>query len=191
MMWFTRVFRVVRLTLQARGSCGRGGHDYFVENVRELLDVPTEWWVDTAEGMLYYYPNGTGTGAAADGSSTAADDAGDSDAAAVAAAMASVFVASRVDTLFVINGTASAPAIDLVISGFTLTQTAPTFLDSYEVPSAGDWCVMDPNQAFVGHGVNGHGVNGHGVHGHGVNGHGVNGHGVNGHGANGHCVNGV
>eukprot|EP00729_Bicosta_minor_P006678 gene6678-34474_t len=27
---------------EARGSCGKGGHDYFVDNVKELLDVPTE-----------------------------------------------------------------------------------------------------------------------------------------------------
>ena len=37
----TSCVRPVACIRQARGSCGKGGHDYFVDNVKELLDVPT------------------------------------------------------------------------------------------------------------------------------------------------------
>ena len=32
------------------------GARYFVENVFEALDTPGQWYLDRAEGMLYYYP---------------------------------------------------------------------------------------------------------------------------------------
>ena len=132
---------------EARGSCGRGGHDYFVDNVKELLDVPTEWWLDVAGSTLYYYPNNTAA-TTTDAGSTA-DNTATIAAAAVAAAQASTFVASRLKTLMSINGSASSPVTNIAVVGFTFAHAAPTFLDDYEVPSAGDWSVHRGGAVYI------------------------------------------
>jgi hypothetical protein len=102
---------------EARGSCGRGGHDWMVENVKDLLDAPEEWFYDGHSRELYYFPN-----------------------ASDAARMPSLtFVASRLPTLIAVNGTMGAPVRDVSISGLALAHAAPTFMGACEVPSAGDW----------------------------------------------------
>ena len=85
---------------------------------------------------LYYFPNSTATAAAAD---AAPHNDAALVAAAVAAAEASTFVASQLETLVSINGTAEAPVRNVAIVGLALAHTAPTFLSDYEVASAGDW----------------------------------------------------
>ena len=72
---------------EARGSCGKGGHDWMIENVKELLDRPEEWWLDTPHSTLFYYPNNT----AAEEAERRIED--------------STFVASRLSTLIAVNGT--------------------------------------------------------------------------------------
>jgi hypothetical protein len=126
---------------EARGSCGRGGHDWMVENVKELLDVPTEWWLDTNAQELYYFPNASAadTAGAAD-IAGAAYTAGAADTASSTAATTS-FVASRLATLISINGTMEAPVTGVAITGLRLAHAAPTFMAKYEVPSAGDWSI--------------------------------------------------
>ena len=127
---------------EARGSCGRGGHDWYVDNVKELLDVPTEWWVDHAAGKLFYFPN-----------ATAPEGQGQSQEARVTAALraaaSSEFVASRLDTLVAVNGTQAAPVRDVVIKGLALANAAPTFLKDYEVPSAGDRSIHRGGSVFI------------------------------------------
>ena len=87
-----------------------------IENVPELLDVPNEWFL-ASNNTLYYYPNSTESAALA----------------------SSKFVASRLATLIAVNGSMSHAVKDVHISGLTLAHTKPTFMDKYEVPSAGDW----------------------------------------------------
>ncbi|MGQ9731381.1 MAG: right-handed parallel beta-helix repeat-containing protein [Candidatus Zipacnadales bacterium] len=43
---------VFKLEDTKKGGPGR----YWVENVREALDTPGQWYLDRAEGVLYYYP---------------------------------------------------------------------------------------------------------------------------------------
>ena len=93
---------------EARGSCGRGGHDWFIENVKELTDRPEEWYLDVQEGMLYHYPNNS-------------------------AQSGLNYVASRMATLISINGSMVAPVRDIYISGLALAHASPTFMDDYEV----------------------------------------------------------
>ena len=40
---------------------GIGGQPFFVEGVREALDVKGEYWVDAATDTLYILPNTTAT----------------------------------------------------------------------------------------------------------------------------------
>ena len=58
----------------------RLGNRYFVENVREALDSPGEWYLDRGEGRLYYWPrdpNFNGQGVVAPALDRVVDLAGD------------------------------------------------------------------------------------------------------------------
>jgi len=44
---------------EARGSCGDGGHEWYIEGVKELTDAPGEWWFDDRTHELYFYFNST------------------------------------------------------------------------------------------------------------------------------------
>ena len=109
-----------------------------MSNVKELLDAPTEWFLETTSGsaahVLYYYPNTTST-------LRAGASAEEQARAALAAATASRFVASKLATLVNISGTMAAPAKGQTLSGVTLAHAATTFMSAYEVPSAGDWSI--------------------------------------------------
>jgi hypothetical protein len=112
---------------EARGSCGHGGHDWMVENIKELLDHPTEWWLDEKQGVLYHYPNGTDS------------DSGE----------AETYVASMLATLIAVNGTMAEPARNIHISSLALAHAAPTFMGAYEVPSAGDWSIHRGGTVYI------------------------------------------
>ena len=109
-----------------------------MSNVKELLDAPTEWYLETTSGsaarVLYYYPNTT---AVLRPEASAEEQA----RAALASAKASRFVASKLATLVNISGTMAAPAKGQTLSGVTLAHAATTFMSDYEVPSAGDWSI--------------------------------------------------
>ena len=122
---------------EARGSCGSGGHDWMIEGVKELLDQPEEWWLDSKADTLYYYPNATTT--------TTAEDA----AGAGGSMEASSFVASRLARLIAVNGSMAEPVRNVKISGLRLAHAAPTFMSKYEVPSAGDWSIHRGGAVFI------------------------------------------
>eukprot|EP00040_Diaphanoeca_grandis_P034838 m.217491 g.217491 ORF g.217491 m.217491 type:complete len:909 (+) comp33236_c0_seq15:2146-4872(+) len=109
---------------EARGSCGEGGREYYVEGIKELLDVPNEWWYDVETSELYYFANSTSS-------------------------PPSMFVASKVDTLFNINATQESPAKNIRLHNMQMKYTATTFMRDYEVPSAGDWSVHRGGTVFV------------------------------------------
>ena len=44
---------------------------------------------------------------------------------------------------------AEAPVRDITLSGLTIRHTAPTFMERYEVPSAGDWALHRGAAVFV------------------------------------------
>lgn len=97
---------------EARGSGINRGQHFFVEGVREELDVPGEWHYDTRAGVLTVFPNGTDLST-------------------------STLSVPLVDEIVIINGSqssADAYATDISFSGFTFTQSRPSFLEAYEVP---------------------------------------------------------
>jgi hypothetical protein len=49
--------------------------------------------------------------------------------------------ATQIDNLFTVAGSQIAPVSDVSFVGLTLTQTSPTFMKPYFVPSGGDWYV--------------------------------------------------
>lgn len=103
---------------EARGA---GAGDYlYVENVREELDAPGEWFVDgSSGGTLYYCANGTEP------------------------PPASGWVAGQLESLFSLEGSPDAPVTDVVLAGITFAYTEPTFLNPFTAPSGGDWSFHD------------------------------------------------
>ena len=110
---------------EARGASYlfRTGAEWYVENIRELLDAPGEWYYDDHNSSLFYYPNQT------------------------------VYPTSGVGTfleqLIFINGSMDNPVKNIAIINMSFTQTEPTYLDKYEVPSGGDWSIHRGGTVFV------------------------------------------
>lgn len=106
-------------TQEARGS---GAGDYlFIENVREELDEPGEWYLETngTNNTLYYCANGT----------TVPPSTG--------------WIAGQLDNLITLSGSAEEPVSDIVITGLTFAYTEPTYLQPFTAPSGGDWSFQD------------------------------------------------
>jgi hypothetical protein len=93
---------------------GPSEKERFVENIREELDAPDEWYYDQAAGWLYYMPRGN------------------------ARPPSTGFVASRLETLFRIEGHRQ-PVHDVRIAGFEIRYTVPTFLKTTEPLLRSDW----------------------------------------------------
>eukprot|EP01116_Phalansterium_solitarium_P024441 TRINITY_DN8967_c0_g1_i1.p1 TRINITY_DN8967_c0_g1~~TRINITY_DN8967_c0_g1_i1.p1 ORF type:complete len:796 (-),score=236.81 TRINITY_DN8967_c0_g1_i1:141-2528(-) len=98
---------------------------FYVDNVFEELDAPTEWYLDAANSVLYYMP-GDGIDL-----STA------------------VLVAPQLETLVRIAGLPGNPVTDITFTGFTFTHSTTTYLNRYEVPSGGDWAIARTAAVFV------------------------------------------
>lgn len=105
---------------EARG-CDRGA-EWYVENVFEELDAPNEWFLDFNNRTLYYMFN------------TSAVSSG---------------IAANLNTVISIIGSQDVPVQNITISGVTFSHTASTFLESYEVPSGGDWGIHRGGTLFI------------------------------------------
>jgi hypothetical protein len=103
----------------ARGS--DNGGDFFIENVREELDFPTEFFFDKAKGELFYFHNATvGT--------------------PIPASLK--FEATKLKTIIHAQGNASHPVTGLSHVGVHFTGSRIQFMDPHGVPSGGDWALQ-------------------------------------------------
>ena len=114
---------------------GRGGRinrqPFFVEGVKEALDVPGEWWLDRKHQTLYYYPRLNETVNGTD-------------------SLVFECVAPRLKRLVAVMGQSEAyPATNITLRGLTFAHSAVTFVDRYEVPSPGDWSIRRDGVIFV------------------------------------------
>ena len=109
---------------EARGSSWGNGAEWYVENIREFLDAPGEWYYDDRNSTLFYFPK----------DSTNLPTSG---------------VGTFLRQLISIKGTIDNPVSNITIANLTFTQTQPTYLDEYEVPSAGDYSVHRGGTVFV------------------------------------------
>jgi hypothetical protein len=98
---------------------------YYVENVLEELDAPSEWFWDKAGGILYYYPQ----------------EGLDLDRAS--------FELAELKQLVEFRGSSAWPVSHLELSGFTFTCTRRTCLDVYEDLARGDWAIHRGGAVFV------------------------------------------
>jgi hypothetical protein len=111
---------------EARGNAGCG--KMYVENIREELDAPHEWFHDTDAGKLYFIPP----------ASWSEDRLQRADV-----------VAPQLPRLFQFRGSQTAPVHDIILQDFSITHSAPTYLESYEAPSGGDWSIHRGGAVFV------------------------------------------
>ncbi|KAK8812318.1 hypothetical protein WA158_007552 [Blastocystis sp. Blastoise] len=107
---------------EARG--GSTGQEFFIENVFEELDAPTEWFYDKVTKQLYFYPNGT------------IDN------------FKQIRV-PRTQRLIELRGSASYPIHDVHIQGISFQNTDVTFMEPHEVPSGGDIAIHRGGVIFV------------------------------------------
>ena len=102
-----------------------GGSRFFIENVFEELDGPGEWYLNKAEGALYYLP-------------AAGVDLGK-------ATVEAAWLKQVVEFL----GTESQPVHHVTLRGVRIAHTASVFLDPYEAPSKGDWAIARSGAVYL------------------------------------------
>jgi hypothetical protein len=109
-----------------------------VENLREELDAPSEWFYDQEAQQLFLFPNGTTAAQLEEGDVTV----------------------PLLDSIVRVQGSAGASGgeagtgaaqytVGVSFSGFEFTETRATFLEQYEVPSGGDWSIHRGAALFV------------------------------------------
>lgn len=114
---------------ESRGDCGRGGGDFFVENIKELLDYPNEFFLDLNEGNLYFYP-----------------PTADFDFSSAEFELGTI----GADSLLQLRGqSSSTPITNINIAGLQFERTYPTHLFPHEMPSGGDWSVHRGGALFI------------------------------------------
>ena len=102
----------------ARGN--NNGAEIVVENVKEELDSPNEWFYDEDSKTLYVFYNATS------GTEPPSD---------------TMYVVTQLKTLISINGSMSDVVEDITIRGVNFRDTAYTYLDPHGMPSGGDWAL--------------------------------------------------
>ncbi len=101
------------------------GSRFYIENVFEELDTPSEWYLDKAKGVLYYMP---------------------AEGVNLKTALVEAPILQQV-VRFV--GTQDAPVRHIKLDGFRITHTASTFLEQYSVPSLSDWAIHRGGTVFL------------------------------------------
>ena len=118
---------------EARGDCGTGGNEFFLENHLDLLDNENEYFVEFNKNgkasSVYYMRNESNP-----------YNWGDS------------LVATTQLRLVEILGTASLPVKRVSIQGITFQHTQETHMEPHEVPSGGD-CTVTRHAAIFAEGV--------------------------------------
>ncbi len=104
---------------------GNAGQEFFIENVLDELDAPSEWHFDHEARTLTLWYNGTAA-PPTDGS--------------IAVTQLAVLVNS--------TGTQAAPVVGLQFLGLTFADSAPFFMGPHGTPSGGDWAVSRSGSLF-------------------------------------------
>lgn len=94
--------------------------EWFIENVREELDAPNEFYFDPTTHQLFYVVNST---------------------AEINVSRAE-FVATRHPVLFDVQGEDGDPVVGVTLRGLVLRDTVHTYLDPHGLPSGGDWALQ-------------------------------------------------
>ena len=110
---------------QGPGSIGT--NSYYVENIFEELDVPGEWFL-RGDGTLTLIPP--------------SDGPSDPTGVELVAALHSRVIQLR-------GASPTEFAHDITLRGLRIKHSKPTFMDSYEMPSGGDWTIHRGGAVFL------------------------------------------
>ena len=102
---------------------------FYVENIREELDAPNEWFFDAKASKLYLVLNDTSANSGGPPTET--------------------YIASQHKELIGIRGSMSQPIQDITIRGIGFRDSAKTFMEPWGVPSGGDWALYRGGAIFV------------------------------------------
>lgn len=113
---------------EARGDCGKGGGDWFIDNVPELLDYPNEFYLNKDTGLLTMkMPQG----------------------ATLNPNNVEMELGSSAVTLFKFaGGSSSNPIIGINVTNIQFERTSPNFMKPHEMPSGGDWAITRSGALF-------------------------------------------
>jgi hypothetical protein len=136
--WGTLQFEIAGLSRERNAlKLGRGGYQiardsplsrtsrFFVENVREELDAPGEWYLDKTQGVLYCIPP-VGVNLST-------------------ATVESVHLKQLIEFL----GSDTQPVKDITLRGLRFAHTASVFLDDYDTPSKGDFALSRSGAVYL------------------------------------------
>jgi len=102
---------------QNNRQLGLSDENRMVENIFEELDAPGEWFFDASESTLYYYP-------------VQGEDF-----------RKATFEVAQLKHLIEFRGTEQTPVRNITIQGIEFTQTARTFMETYEPLLRSDWMI--------------------------------------------------
>ena len=102
---------------QNNRQSGLSRQNRMVENIFEELDAPGEWYYNTDESILYYYP-------------VPGEDVN-----------RAVFEVSQLKHLIEFRGSEQNPVKNITVQGIELTQTVRTFMEKYEPLLRSDWTI--------------------------------------------------
>lgn len=103
---------------------GLSKENRMVENIFEELDAPGEWYYDTNEAVLYYYPLPN-------------EDIGHS-----------IVEVAQLKHLIEFRGTEQEPVRNITIKNIEFTQTTRTFMEKYEPLLRSDWTIYRGGAIF-------------------------------------------
>lgn len=113
---------------EARGDCGDGGGDWFVENTIQLLDSVNEFYIDLTDATgpkVYYWPNNT------------------------VLSTSTVVEFGVVQEIIRAEGSSAMPITNLSFRHLRFEKTYPTHMEGHEVPGGGDWSVHRGGALFL------------------------------------------
>lgn len=100
-------------------------HNRMVENIFEELDAPGEWYYDTKESILYYYP-------------MPHEDI-----------TVALLEAPQLKHLIEFRGSEQSPVRNITIQDIAFTQTIRTFMERYEPLLRSDWTIYRGGAIFL------------------------------------------
>lgn len=123
----------------AQGAGMKNGTAFFIENIKEELDAPGEWYHERASQQLFYMPNSTNSSG---------------DPASTAVALGKIgWTVPVLETPVSVQGfegpSRSGYATHISLEAVTFTGTSRTVLRDYIYPSSGDWAIHPGGALFV------------------------------------------
>ena len=108
---------------------------FFVENIKEELDVGGEWYLDSSANKLYFKPNSTET----------------------LTSGVSLFEYSHLNLSTLVHmqgGRGQGKTVaDVAFEGITFQRASPTIMKQYYIPSCGDWSIYRGGAIMIEGGV--------------------------------------